>query len=349
MKSITITPLKPGSVRFEEVPAPVPAPGEVLVKLLEAGICRTDVEIFEGLYGEPPAGSASLVLGHEALGRLEDGGLVVPMVRRSCGGCANCLGGSPDMCSTGNFTERGIKGLNGMLCEYIAESPAYLVPIKPEARPYAVLAEPMSVVAKGLRQAGLIQRRLAWEPKKALVLGAGPIGLLAALTLRAQGRETVVVARRPAGSLKAGIAEACGARYVSTAQTPIPDLAAKYGLFDLVFEATGSADAALDCLGAAAINGAVCLTSVTGGSSAKHVDAARLNRELVLGNRAVFGTVNANRVDFENGLAYLERINSLFPGLLQKLFTSRVPLEKAAGVFKDQAEEIKTVVEISRG
>ncbi|MCM2267820.1 MAG: glucose 1-dehydrogenase [Elusimicrobiales bacterium] len=347
MKSITITPLKPGSVRLEEVPAPVPAPGQTLVKLLEAGVCRTDVEIFDGLYGEPPAGQASLIMGHEALGQLENGDLVVPMVRRSCGGCANCLDGNQDMCSTGNFLERGIKGLDGMLCEYIAEYPRYLVPIRPEARPYAVLAEPMSVVAKGIRQAGLIQGRLAWAPKRALVLGAGPIGLLATMALRILGWETVTVARKPAGSLKAALAAECGALYVSSAETPVTDLPAKYGLFDLVFEATGSPDVAFDCLGAAAVNGVVCLTSVTGGDARKSVPAARLNRDLVLGNRVVFGTVNASRKDFEDGLVYLERINAAFPGLLNRLFTSRVPLEKAAGVFSGQAEEIKTVVEIA--
>ena len=346
MKALAVTPLKAGSVRFEEIPAPVPARDEVLVKILEVGICRTDAEICEGLYGEPPAGASALVLGHEALGQLENGDLVVPMVRRSCGGCANCLGGSQDMCSTGNFLERGIKGLNGMLCEFIAEAPRYLVPIPPAARSYAVLAEPMSVVAKGLRQAELIQKRLHWAPRRALVLGAGPIGLLATLTCRLLGWEVATAARKPAASLKADIARSCGAAYISTSDTPVADLPGQYGLFDLVFEATGSSEVAFDCLGAAAVNGAVCLTSVTGGSARKTIQADRINCGLVLGNRVVFGTVNAGRQDFEDGLKYLERINLKYPGALQRLFTARLPFSQSAGVFGARMDGIKTLVEL---
>ena len=323
--------MKAGSVRFEEIQAPAPADGEVPVKILEVGVCRTDLEICDGLYGEPPAGASALVLGHEALGQLENGALVVPMVRRSCGGCANCLGGSQDMCSTGNFLERGIKGLNGMLCEFIAEAPRYLVPIAPAARHYAVLAEPMSVVAKGLRQAGLIQRRLAWEPKRVLVLGAGPIGLLAALTCRTLGWEVVAAARKPAASLKADIARSCGASYISTSDTPVAELPGKCGLFDLVFEATGSSDVAFDCLGSTAVNGAVCLTSVTGGGARKTIPADKINCDLVLGNRVIFGTVNAGRQDFEDGLNYLARINAEFPDALRRLFTARIPFGESAG------------------
>ncbi|HNT97293.1 MAG TPA: glucose 1-dehydrogenase [Elusimicrobiales bacterium] len=347
MRSIVITPSRPGSLRYENIPRPSPAPGEVLVKIVEAGVCRTDIEIYDGLYGEAPAGSDFLVLGHEALGRLENGEFVVPMVRRSCGACESCLAGEPDMCFTGNFVERGIKGLHGMFCEYIAESPRYLVPLPADARAYGVLAEPMSIVAKAVRQAEMMSRRVPRSPKRALVLGAGPIGLLATMVFRLLGLETVTVARRPASSAKAKIVEACGGGYVSTGEVPVPSLAEKAGLFDLILEATGDAGVAFDCLTASAVNGIVCFTSVTGGSGRRTIDPDRVNRELVLGNRTIFGTVNANRGDFETGLSYLKRIDLAYPGLLQKLFTSRVPFEKALSVFPDQAEEIKTIIELA--
>lgn len=347
MKALSVIPGKAASLRFEEIPVPVPADGESLVKILEVGICRTDVEIFDGLYGESPAGVSTLVLGHEALGQLENGDLVVPMVRRSCGTCANCLDGNQDMCSTGNFLERGIKGLNGMLCEFIAEAPRYLVTIAPAARAYAVLTEPMSVVAKGLRQAALIQKRLLWEPKRVLVTGAGPIGLLATLTCRLLGWEVVTVARKPASSAKAEIVRACGAFYISTSDMPVTELPGKCGFFGLVFEATGSADVAFDCLGSLAVNGAVCLTSVTGGSTKKTIPVDRINYDMVMGNRVIFGSVNASRGDFEDGLKYLERINAVFPGALQRLFTSRLPFAESAGIFGGQADEIKALVQIA--
>ena len=346
MRAIAITPSEPRSLRYESIQKPSPAPGEVLVKILEAGVCRTDIEIYEGLYGEPPAGSGFLVMGHEALGRLENGDLVVPMVRRSCNACESCLSGNPDMCFTGNFVERGIKGLHGMFCEYIAESPQYLVPLSGDARAYGVLAEPMSIVAKAVRQAEMFQKRVPRSPKRALVLGAGPIGLLATMVFRLLGLETVTVARRPASSGKAKIVEACGAGYLSTGEVPVPLLAERAGLFDLILEATGDAGVAFDCLPASAVNGIVCLTSVTGGSGRKTIDPDLINRELVLWNRTVFGTVNANRRDFETGLSYLKKIDLAYPGLLQKLFTSRVPFDKALSVFPDQAEEIKTIIEL---
>jgi threonine dehydrogenase-like Zn-dependent dehydrogenase len=346
MKAIVVTPQKKKSLRLMDIPEPIPASGERLVKILQVGICRTDLEIIEGLYGEPPCGASDLVLGHEAVGQLPDGELVVPMVRRSCGGCDNCRSGNQDMCSTGNFLERGIKGLNGMLCEFIAESPDYLVPISRHALHYAVLAEPMSVVAKGIRQAEVIQKRLIWVPKRALVLGAGPIGLLAVLALRTLGWEVVVVARRPPGTKKSDIAASCGARYLSTAEVPIPELHNNCGKFDLVFEATGSAEAAFDALDSVAVNGVVCLTSVTGGTITKNLPVDKINREMVLGNRVIFGTVNASRADFEQGLRYMEAIDLRFKGVLQRLLTARVPLDKVLSVVDYQVEEIKTLVEI---
>ncbi len=347
MRCVAVT---PGSARTHHVvdlPAPVPRDSQVLVRMLEVGLCGTDGEINDGLYGEAPRGDGLLVLGHEGLGRLADGTLVVPMVRLPCPDCPNCAVESQDMCISGGFTERGIKGLHGMICEYLVEDPRFLIEIPESARGYGVLMEPMSVVAKGLRQAELIQQRLRWAPKRALVLGAGPIGLLATLALRTQGWETVTVARKPATGAKAAIAAAAGAVYRSTADLAISELSAGEKPFDLIFEATGSAAAAFDCIGALAVNGVLCLTSVTAGDSLKNIPVDRVNRELVLGNKLIFGTVNANRVDFLQGLSILQAIDRRFPGLLGRLFSGRVAFETAAEMFQVQAAGIKTVFAVA--
>lgn len=347
MKALAIKPKTPGSARVVELPKPKPAAGEVLVDVVEVGICGTDAEISDGLYGEAPPGSELLVLGHEILGRLENGDLVVPMVRRPCGRCAHCQGGSQDMCDSGEFTERGIKAVHGGLCEHFAESPSMLIPVPSKARAYAVLLEPMSVVAKGLRHALLIQRRLDWRPKRALVLGAGPIGLLATLNLRLLGWDVVTAARRPKTSEKARIVRAAGARYHSVAEISLEALAKEGAAFDLVFEATGSSQAAFDSIHLLAANGVLCLTSVTGGTKTAPVPIDRVNCDLVLGNKLIFGTVNAGRVDFIDGLATLERIEAAYPGLLASLLTARVSFGDVDRLFEVQKSGIKTVFTVA--
>lgn len=349
MKALAVRPRVAQSARVVEIPRPDPKQGEVLVEVVEVGICGTDAEIGGGLYGEAPLGEELLVLGHEILGRLENGDLVVPMVRRPCARCLHCKAGSQDMCDSGEFTERGIKAVHGGLCEHFAEAPSMLIPIPPGARPYAVLLEPMSVVAKGLRHTLLIQKRLDWRPRRALVLGAGPIGLLATLTLRMLGWEVVTAARRAATSEKARITRAAGARYHSVAEVPLVDMARDQTPFDLVFEATGSAQAAFDSIQLLAVNGVLCLTSVTGGSQSHPVPIDRLNCEIVLGNKLIFGTVNAGRADFVDGLAYLERIDAAYPTLLGALLTSRVSFEDADRLFEIQRNGIKTVFSVSAG
>lgn len=343
MQALAIIPGKNGSVDVVDMPKPQAKPGHVLIKMLEAGICGTDAEINAGLYGEAPRGESVLVLGHEGLGRMQSGQLVVPMVRRPCPECANCKDGGQDMCSTGKFTERGIKAVHGMISEFIVEDPAYLIPVPESARPYAVLMEPMSVAAKGIRQAQKIQGRLQWEPRRALVLGAGPIGLLAAFTLRVLGWEVTAAARKPQGTSKAALMETSGARYVSLAAKPLPQWSEQ---FDFVFEATGSSEIAFQAFERVAINGILCWTSITGGSAALSVPADRINFNFVLGNKLAFGTVNAARQDFEQGLIYLQQIEKKFPGLIQKLFTGRAGFENARDLFEIHRQGIKTLFQI---
>jgi threonine dehydrogenase-like Zn-dependent dehydrogenase len=348
MKAFAVRPLEPHSARVIELPRPEPRRGEALVEILEVGLCGTDAEIDAGLYGEAPPGEEFLTLGHEILGRLENGELVVPMVRRACLTCSHCRRGEQDMCDSGAFTERGIKGVHGGLCAYIAEAPSMLIAVPPAARSYAVLLEPMSVVAKGIRHALLIQKRFQWEPRRALVIGAGPIGLLATLALRAMGWEVMTAARKPGKSAKSAIVEAAGASYHSVGAASLLSLAEGGTSFDLVFEASGSAEAAFDSIHLVALNGVLCLTSITGGDELKSVPSARINRDLVLGNKVVFGVVNANRQDFIDGLSYFKRIEKAFPGILGRLLTRRVGFDNAAELFEIQKEGIKTVFQVAK-
>ena len=190
MQAIAVTPRKPGSARALELPQPQATPGLVRVSVLEVGIDGTDTEIDKGEYGDAPKGQDVLVIGHEALGRVDAvgegvsgfavGDLVVATVRRP-DGCPNCKAGESDMCLWGDYTERGIKGAHGYMAQYYADSPDFMVKIPEALRSFAVLLEPLSIVEKAIFQAWKIQERLVWQPKKAVVLGAGPIGLLATI------------------------------------------------------------------------------------------------------------------------------------------------------------------------
>ena len=349
MKAVVVEPRQPRTARVVELPDPVPALHEVRVRVLEVGICGTDAEINDGLYGKAPEGEPFLVLGHEGLGQLPTGELVVPIVRRPCPTCANCRTGAQDMCSTGTFTERGIKGIHGMMSEVIVDDPRYLVKVPDHARGYAVLTEPMSVVAKALRQAQLIQRRLIWNaPGRALVLGAGPLGLLATLALRAQGWSVVTMARKPRGTAKASIVETLGAKYVSSADVPTSKLPECEPPFDLVVEATGNAECAFDALHALAVNGVLCMTSITAGSFMKSLPIDRINYDVVLGNKLIFGTVNAHRQDFVDGLAQMERIEQDYPGMLGRLLTDSISFNQVGRMFSRHEAGIKTVLQLAK-
>lgn len=358
MRAIAVTPGQRDSGRLIDAPDPGPGPGEALVRVVRAGVCGTDAEINAGLYGEAPPGVNYLILGHENLGRVEAlpddaaarnglavGDLVVSTVRRP-DDCPNCRAGESDMCLTGHYRERGIKGLPGYWAERYAESPAFMVRLPPELEAVGVLLEPLSVMEKAVAQASAIQRRMVWEPKTAIVLGAGPIGQLGTLLLRLQGLRVATVATRPRGGLKSQIVEACGAEYVSVREEPLQRLAQRLGNVDLVIEATGVGSLAFEAMGVVGINGVVALTSVSGGSAQVNVPADKLNLAFVLGNKALFGSVNANRRYFESGVAHLAQFRQRWPGLLDRLITRRLPLERFHEAFEEGREEIKTVIEI---
>jgi threonine dehydrogenase-like Zn-dependent dehydrogenase len=357
MKAVAVIPGKRESLHVrDDAPDPGPADGHAVVRVLEAGICGTDVEIHQGLYGVPPDGSSFLILGHENLGVIEQvpsgsgltkGDLVVSTVRRPCPeACRACVSDQNDMCLTGNYRERGIKGIHGFMSERYAENPRYLVRLASRLRPVAVLMEPMSVVQKGIDHASRIQQRVSWDPRKAVVVGAGPIGLLAALVLRLRGLDVCVAALEPETSSKARLVKELDIQYVSTAVTPLASLPSQLGRIDIVFEATGAPGVVFPAIGILGPNGICVLSSVTPNRVAE-MDLGAWNREIVLGNRLVFGTVNAGRRHFEAGVRDMENAEGRFPGWLARLITRRIAMNDAPLAMTRSADDIKTVLEFS--
>jgi threonine dehydrogenase-like Zn-dependent dehydrogenase len=338
MKAVAVIPGEPNSMHLRTVPKPtvdeIPGGRGVLVKVLRVGVDGTDKEINAAEYGAAPPGDAFLITGHESFGRveavgpnvteLEPGDYVVATVRRPGASIYDRIG-AYDMTTDDVYFERGINLRHGFLTEYYVDDPEYIVKIPPELREVAVLLEPTTVVEKGIAQAYEIQRRLrVWRPRRAAVMGAGTIGLLATLALRLRGLQVTVFGRTKAPYLNSDLVEALGARYQSTADMSILDGSSRYGPFDLIFEATGSSAVVFESMQALGKNGVLVLSSVTGGDRRIEVPADRINLEFVLGNKVMVGTVNANREYFEMGVKDMAHAEAQYRGWLSRLLTHPV-------------------------
>jgi threonine dehydrogenase-like Zn-dependent dehydrogenase len=357
MRAVTVTPGLAGSLRVLDIPDVQPVAGEVVVKVLQGGLCGTDAEITAGLYGEAPPGCAYLVLGHENLGVVESapagssllaGDLVVSTVRRPCPErCLPCRAGENDMCLTGHYLERGIQALHGFMSERYVEDPQHVVHVPSRLRAIAVLVEPMTVAQKALEQTFRIQGRMRWAPRQAVVLGAGPVGILAAAAMRIRGLEVTVVSREAEGSARDALLREAGIAYVSTTRTPIDALPRRLGAIDLVLEATGAAAVIAPAISILGRDGVCVLASVTEVGRKSEIDLGEWNRQMVLGNRLVFGTVNAGRRHFEAAVRDLETAEERLPGWMGRLITRRLPFTEAARALRREPAEIKTVLDFA--
>jgi threonine dehydrogenase-like Zn-dependent dehydrogenase len=260
------------------------------------------------------------------------GDLVTATVRRSCGHCRPCAEGSPDACDTGDYVERGITRLHGFAGELVAEAADQLVAVPRSLGRLGVLAEPTSICARGLRHARTIGGRQPWTPGRALVIGPGAIGMLATYLLRLDGVATWTAGRSRGGE-KAALVAAAGATYVSTEETPLDELRAETGGFDLVVEAAGDAQLMLDALGLLRRNGVACLLGIDGRRRRVEIDGHVLGVDAILENRVLFGSVNAHRTDWHAAVAALDAARARWPGALERFVGLRVPLDRYADAF----------------
>ena len=356
-RSIAMSPNLPGDIHRTTIPVPTPGPEDVVVKVVRVGVCGTDREIIHGAIGHPPEGSNELVLGHEVLGRViatgdaiddvETGDLVSATVRRP-DECPACLAGQPDMCLWQTYTERGIAGRHGFMTEYFVEDRRYIVPVPDSLEHVGVLVEPLTVVEKAVRQADMIQERMAyWQPETAVVLGAGPIGILGTLLLRSRGITVFTVARTPHPNPASEIVEASGAEYVSTNEETLDQLHARVGNIDLILESTGASVLAFEGMRLLGVNGVLVLLSLTGGGRTAQLPIDVINNGIVAGNKTIVGSVNAGFEDFANAVDHLGRFEHLWPGLLTGMFTDRVAFDGDISTIMTRADMgIKTLIEL---
>ncbi|HET8594675.1 MAG TPA: glucose 1-dehydrogenase [Intrasporangium sp.] len=348
MRALTTIPLTADSLEVRDVPDPEVSATELLVEGIAIGVCGTDKEIAAGDYGWAPPGEERLVLGHESLGKVrtapsgsgfEEGDLVVGVVRRPdpvpCGACAH---GQFDMCRNGQYTERGIKQINGYGSEQWSVEQDYVVKLDPRLADVGMLLEPTTVVAKAWEQVQQIGDRAWFDPKTVLVTGAGPIGLLAALLGTQRGLDVHVLDIVTDGP-KPQLVKDLGATYHHESV----DEVARQVHPDVVIEATGVTQLVLAAMAETASYGISCLTGVSSGGRKLGVDLGRLNREIVLENDVVVGSVNANLNHYRQGAQALAEADLDW---LHRLVSRRVPLEKFQDAFTPQQDDVKVVIEL---
>ena len=358
-----------GKAQVMEVDEPsVDTPDGVVLRVLDVGICGTDREIAAGEYGTPPDVADFLILGHEALAEVVEAGdgsgfspgdLVTPTVRRPCPHdyCTACRSGQQDFCYTGDFTERGIKQRHGFMAERIVEEARYLAAVPAALRNVAVLVEPLTIAEKAIAQLWRVQQRLPWacaiDPNarpsqgcSALVLGAGPVGLLGAMALAESGFRTHVYSREPAGGPRSQLVESFGGAYLSSNNYKIEDLPRVTHGVDVVYEATGASALAFDVLEVLGTNGVYIFTGVPGRKHPFEINGASIMRNLVLKNQVVFGTVNASREAFTSAVDRLGRFMQKWPDAVRSLITRRWPLSEVGKLLTDPGPGIKHVASI---
>lgn len=358
---------------LREVPKPfIEADNQVLVKVLHAGICGTDRNMIKYDEKDFPPGEDFLILGHEAVGKVEavgpgvktvgPGDIVVPTVRRGCGQCACCLNGQSDMCCTGLYRERGIHKLHGYFTEYFVDEEEYLVKVPPGLDDIAVLAEPLSIGEKALSQLRTLQLRVPWlyrhrqhEPgakewahdKIALVVGAGPIGLLGTALLRLGDADTYVIEIVGEEHIKVQLLRELGAHHIDGRAKSIEDIVTKAGNPDIILEASGASQLALSLMPILARNGVYIFTGIPRGESEVQLDGNLILRQMVRFNHLIIGSLNSNREHFVMALHDMAKLREQFGSVMDKIITHRYPLLDYQEAFQPKGtSELKVIFDM---
>lgn len=340
MKAVIVRPPKVG-VSIEEIKEPQPERNKVKIRILDTGICGTDREIVNGklITARPPNGKDYLILGHEAVGVVEEdccgfkkGDLVMPVNRRGCGHCLNCLIGRPDFCETGEFVEAGMSGLDGFMREYYYDDPKYLVRVPREIRDFAVMAQPLSDLEKSLEEILNIQRRMLWicgdgtfNCRKALVVGTGPVGVLFSLLLKAYGFEVWITNRRELNDMEREIAEEVGLEFYNSANG-YDGLKEKVGKFDIIFDASNAftyiAEHLFSLLN---YNGILGLFGFP--QSGQFSIPYDMIQNFIMRSNVMVGLVNGQKPHFEMAMIHLAAWKSMWPKTVKAMITKEVDIE----------------------
>lgn len=363
MKALALT---PGTTDLKLIDRDVPqisTPTQIIMKIIEVGICGTDREEAAGGRADAPTGKTELIIGHEMFGQVTQIGANVKsakvgdygvfMVRRPCGKCSACAARRSDMCLTGEYTERGIKMADGFQQEFVIDDEAYFVKVPQNIKHLGVLTEPTSVGAKAIDEAVRIQAARVpgseiknyLQNKKALVVGLGPIGLLGVLILRLKGATVYGMDIQDETTIRPTVLKSMGGTYIDGRTVKSTDIDDKFGEFDFIFEATGVAQLEFDLIDALGINGVYVLTGIPAGNRPITMDAGVLMQQIVLKNQVLVGSVNASYQHYEESVTYLVNGFKNYPDVMDKIITDRHDYTAFADALANHtSNEIKSVL-----
>jgi threonine dehydrogenase-like Zn-dependent dehydrogenase len=365
LKAIAIVPGTPGSHLVDRPEPSITAQDEVKMRVIRVGICGTDREEVSGGRAQAPDGRKELVIGHEMLGqvtcigssvtRVKTGDYAVFTVRRGCGACASCLMDRADMCQSGNYRERGIRGLDGYQTEFVVDREKYIVHVPAELEPVGVLMEPLSIVEKAIDEALRVQilrcPEAATTPdwlhgRACLVAGLGPVGLLAAMILRLRGGEVYGLDVVDSAVARPRWLDSIGGHYIDGREVPADQVEKKIAPMELIVDASGIAQLEFNLLDALALNGIYVLTGIPGGDRPISIPGAELIRQLVLDNQVMLGSVNAARGHFQMAVDDLAAAHLRWGAQIASLITDRYSRDQFAGLTgQHRADSIKEVIE----
>ena len=366
---------KEGVHAFETPKPEIKQSDEVLVRIKQVGLDGTDFNMVRYNLQDIAEDRDDMAMGHEVVGVVEEVGSgvrsVVPgdpvtiTVRRGCGQCHPCLHGQSDMCMTGLYKERGIHKLDGFLTQFAVDRDEYVVKVPAELVDLAVFTEPLSIAEKAIDQIRIIQSRLPWSCPhpdhtftsqdwgvclSGLVVGAGPLGLLATALLRLDSVNTYVADIVPDDHVKAHLVKHMGANYIDARNKTAEDLAEIAGAgssLNIIVEASGAAVIALELTNYLSRSSIYVMTGIPREGLLTQVDAAQLVRQIVRNNQVIVGSVNSNRSHFEMALRDIPRIESGFGGMLKEMITHRFRLEDFHQAFAAaDSKHIKTVIDV---
>jgi threonine dehydrogenase-like Zn-dependent dehydrogenase len=376
MLAIAMYKEKPGPHTYDLPRPEITKPDEILIKVKQAGVDGTDFNMVKHNLQDPAKGQDRIIMGHEMVGVVEIigdsvktlavGDTVVLTVRRGCGICQPCLHNQSDMCMTGLYTERGIHKKDGFFTEYLVDEEQYAIKVPADLAELAVFTEPLSIAEKGVEQIRLIQSRMPWacehqnhsfdtsdwgKCKTALVVGAGPLGILATAILRLADVYTYVVDIVPDDNPKVHMVRHMGANYIDgknkTPKQLVEFCCTPSGNLDIVFEASGAAVTAVELINYMSRSSIYVMTGIPRQEIVTEFDAAQLVRQIVRNNQVVVGSVNSNRSHFEMALKDIPQIEKRFGGMLKEMITHRFGLKDYEQIFaQSDPKHIKTVIDI---
>ena len=329
---------KPGRLSLIERDIPVPADGDVLVRIKRVGICGTDFHIFQGKH---PFLEYPRVMGHELSGTVEDAGgstrlkqgdnvYIVPYL--SCGKCVACRRGVTNACQ--NIAVLGVHRDGGM-CEYLCVPEGNVISAGKASLDEAAMIEFLAIGAHGVKRGGI------QASDRVLVVGSGPIGMSAIIFAKARGADVTVMDVRE--DRLAFTIDALGANRILLANEDAEAQAKRLtdgDFFDVVIDATGNAGAMQRGFGFVAHAGRYVLVSVV------RQDITFSDPEFHKRETTLFASRNAQPDDFAEVVRQMEagRVPTA------ALNTHRGPLSDAPGLFTEwlrpEARVIKAILEV---